>query len=89
MIFEVHGIVEHELDTFIVGEWIVLARLKPMIPVEAALLRMPTAEVVCWFKQGSASRRTQDTNTWIGRHASTVMLMDISKSLGKSALTSE
>lgn len=37
MIFEVHKTVEHELGTFIIGKWAILARLKHVVPVKVAL----------------------------------------------------
>ena len=52
MIFEVHENVEHELGTFIIREWAVLARLKSMMPVKVALQRMFAAEDVLSFAQG-------------------------------------
>jgi len=52
VIFEVHKAFERELRTFIVGDWAILARLKPMMPVKVALQRMFTAENVLSFEQG-------------------------------------
>ena len=48
---EVHEAPERESRTFIVGEWAVLARLKPVMPVEVALQRMFAAEDVLSFEQ--------------------------------------
>lgn len=37
VILEVHKTFEGELRTFVIREWAVLARLKPMMPVKVAL----------------------------------------------------
>ena len=50
--FEVNEAFECDLRTFIVGERAVLARLKPVTPVEVALQRMFTAEDVLSFARG-------------------------------------
>jgi len=55
VIFEVHKAFERELRTVIVGEWAVLARLKPMMPVKVALQRMFATEGVLAFEQGQCS----------------------------------
>ncbi len=52
VILEVHEAPERESRTFIVGEWAVLAWLKPVMPVKVALQRMFTAEDVLLFEQG-------------------------------------
>jgi len=52
VIFEMHKAFERELRTFIVGEWAVLARLKPIVPVRVTLPRIFTAEDVLSFEQG-------------------------------------
>ncbi len=44
VILEVHEAFERELRTVIVGEWAILARQKPVMPVKVALQRMFTAE---------------------------------------------
>ena len=50
--FKVHKASERELRIFIIGEWAILARLKPMMPVKVALQRMFTTEDVLSFEQG-------------------------------------
>ncbi len=52
VILEVHEALERESRTFIVGEWAVLARLKPVMPVKVALQRMFAAEDVLSLEQG-------------------------------------
>jgi len=50
--FKVHEASERELRIFIIGEWAILARLKPMMPVKVALQRMFATEDVLSFEQG-------------------------------------
>ena len=52
MILEVHKALERELRTVIVGEWAILARLKPMMTVKVTLQRMFAAEDVLSLEQG-------------------------------------
>jgi hypothetical protein len=52
VIFEVHEAFKRELRTIIVGEWAVLARLKPMVPVKVTLQGVFAAEDVLSFEQG-------------------------------------
>lgn len=47
----VYEVLERELRAFIVGEWAVLARLKPMMPIKVVLQRVLTAEDVLSFEQ--------------------------------------
>jgi len=46
VVFKVHEAFERMLGTFIVGEWAVPTRLKPVVPVKVALQRMFAAEDV-------------------------------------------
>lgn len=48
--FKVYEASERELRIFIIGEWAILARLKPMMPVKVALQRMFTTEDVLSFE---------------------------------------
>lgn len=52
MVLRVHEAFEGELRTFIIREWAVLARLKPMTPVKVALQRVLATEGVLSFEQG-------------------------------------
>ena len=65
MNFEVHESVEHELGTFVVGEWAVLARLEEVTAAEMTLQRMFTAEDVDSFLEREGDI-TQTIETLVG-----------------------